>query len=67
MVTGDNKVTAEAIARECNLIGDDHRAGQYTVMEGPKFAEVVGGLKTTTVKGEEREEIVNKEVFAQIR
>lgn len=41
MVTGDNKVTALAIAKECNIFTDD---SEYSVMEGPEFYEKVGGL-----------------------
>lgn len=41
MVTGDNKVTALAIAKQCNIIGTDH---PDAVMEGPVFYERVGGL-----------------------
>ena len=43
MVTGDNKITAKAISKECNIyepgIPDDQQ-----VMEGPAFYELVGGL-----------------------
>jgi P-type Ca2+ transporter type 2B len=41
MVTGDNKVTALAIAKQCRIIGTDH---EDAVMEGPEFYERVGGL-----------------------
>lgn len=41
MVTGDNKVTALAIARECKIISEDH---EDAVMEGPEFYRRVGGL-----------------------
>ena len=36
MVTGDNKVTARAIAEEINLINDKNRE-KAIVMEGPDF------------------------------
>ena len=39
MVTGDNKATARAIAKECFIITSD----QQTVMEGKEFAELTGG------------------------
>jgi len=42
MVTGDNKNTAIAIARECNIITSNH---VDSVMEGPEFNKRVGGLK----------------------
>jgi P-type E1-E2 ATPase len=39
MVTGDNKLTALAIAKECNIIDKDAtNIPEYTVMEGPEFA-----------------------------
>lgn len=41
MVTGDNKVTALAIAKECQIISRDHKD---SVMEGPEFYRRVGGL-----------------------
>lgn len=34
MVTGDNKLTARAIAKECNIITG---TGESIVMEGPEF------------------------------
>ena len=49
MVTGDNKTTATAIARECNIIPEDlydasHTTGTEVIMEGPEFYERLGGL-----------------------
>ena len=43
MVTGDNKITARAIAREVNIINDrnEHTA---LVMEGPEFLRRIGGI-----------------------
>lgn len=41
MVTGDNKITALAIAKQCRIIGTDH---PDAVLEGPVFYERVGGL-----------------------
>ncbi|CAD8078964.1 unnamed protein product [Paramecium primaurelia] len=45
MVTGDNKMTARAIAKECGIItpGDD----QSIVMEGPDFIAKIGGVVCT--------------------
>ena len=52
MVTGDNKVTARAIAKECNIIDpnepNDDENGR--VMEGPDFYKLIGGLKKTEPK-----------------
>lgn len=40
MVTGDNKATARAIAKECYIITSDDQV----VMEGPEFAQLTGGV-----------------------
>lgn len=45
MVTGDNKITAIAIAKECGIINDGEEDEQCVCMEGPEFNEFVGGLK----------------------
>lgn len=37
MVTGDNKVTAKAIAIEVNIIDSSKPESDYIVMEGPEF------------------------------
>lgn len=42
MVTGDAKDTAVAIARNCNIIGEEIKPGE--VLEGKEFREQVGGL-----------------------
>jgi len=43
MVTGDNKITARAIAKEVNIINDknEHTA---LVLEGPEFLRKIGGV-----------------------
>ena len=41
MVTGDNTITARAIAEERNILEGD---GPERVMEGDKFCNAVGGL-----------------------
>jgi P-type Ca2+ transporter type 2B len=50
MVTGDNKITAMAIARECNIINDNTNIDNDSVMEGPEFYERMGGLVCKTCK-----------------
>jgi magnesium-transporting ATPase (P-type) len=47
MVTGDNKITAMAIAKECNIIelGTGNEDIGDIVMLGPDFYERVEGLK----------------------
>ena len=43
MVTGDNKITARAIAREVNIINEDNDQ-KALVMEGPEFLRQIGGV-----------------------
>ncbi len=43
MVTGDNKITARAIAQEIGLINDKNR-DRALVMEGPEFLRLIGGV-----------------------
>jgi len=45
MVTGDNKDTARAIAKECHII--DPNDPQSIVMEGPEFIQRTGGVVCT--------------------
>jgi Ca2+ transporting ATPase len=42
MVTGDNIVTARAIARDIGIIGEDDDS--CLVMEGSEFARLIGGV-----------------------
>lgn len=42
MVTGDNPITAVAIAKECGIIKEETEG---CVMKGVDFAEAVGGLE----------------------
>ena len=71
MVTGDNKITARAIAKECNIIDknepDDDSNGR--VMEGPEFYRLIGGVQKneSQKKGDPPvETIANKENFDKI-
>mmetsp|Transcript_8662 Transcript_8662/g.8180 ORF Transcript_8662/g.8180 Transcript_8662/m.8180 type:complete len:865 (+) Transcript_8662:635-3229(+) len=71
MVTGDNKVTALAIAKECNIISGEN---EDSVLEGPEFYERVGGLvkedpelDSNDSNGRESKEVVkNMEEFVKI-
>ncbi len=47
MVTGDNKITAIAIAKDAGLLPEDYveTDDDCTVMEGKVFREFVGGLE----------------------
>lgn len=45
MVTGDNLITAIAIAKECGILTEDDDPYEKGVcMEGPQFNEFVGSL-----------------------
>jgi Ca2+ transporting ATPase len=50
MVTGDNKVTAMAIAKESKIIDEHFGINQDSVLEGPEFYERMGGLICKTCK-----------------
>jgi magnesium-transporting ATPase (P-type) len=58
MVTGDNKDTAVAIAKEAGILRKDWepKEDDCTVMEGKEFREFVGGLIN---EGEEEEGVGN--------
>jgi Ca2+ transporting ATPase len=44
MVTGDNLITAKAIARECGILTDELANLPDSVMEGPQFFDRMGGI-----------------------
>lgn len=60
MVTGDNKITARAIAREVNIINDrnEHTA---VVLEGPEFLRRIGGIVCANCTTLEKCECVKNE------
>lgn len=62
MVTGDNIVTARAIAVNCNILKPEQLEDTRCCMEGPEFYEKMGGL---VVKGG-KEEVGNFEVFKSL-
>lgn len=43
MVTGDNRITARAIAKEINLINKENDS-EALVLEGKEFMERIGGV-----------------------
>lgn len=47
MVTGDNIITAKAIAKEIGLVAHCH---DYIAMEGPDFNKLVGGIVCSKCK-----------------
>jgi len=51
MVTGDNKVTAVAIAQECNILDKNFDYEKDSVLEGPRFYNRLGGLWCKNCKG----------------
>jgi len=44
MVTGDMKITAIAIAKECGILKEGEENEEAVCMDGPEFASFVGGL-----------------------
>jgi len=60
MVTGDNKITAVAIAKECGIINEgEELENDLICMEGPEFNEFVGSLVHKSTK--ERIMVMGKE------
>lgn len=41
MITGDNEITARAIAKECKIVDNDN---QDEVINGKEFYEQIGGI-----------------------
>jgi Ca2+ transporting ATPase len=50
MVTGDNLITARAIARECGILSDENIKLTDSIMEGPEFYRRMGGLICKTCR-----------------
>lgn len=51
MVTGDNLLTATAIAKECNIISSGQNLdAEDVILEGPEFYKKMGGLYCKTCK-----------------
>ena len=62
MVTGDNIVTARAIAVNCNILTEAELDDPRCCMEGPEFYERMGGL----VVRHGKEEVGNYKVFKEL-
>ena len=60
MVTGDNIVTARAIAVKCNILTEEEIKDDRCCMEGPAFYEKMGGLQ---VDDQGKEIVGNFKVF----
>lgn len=64
MVTGDNAITAKAIAEDCGIISPEKIKAGYdvdaTVYEGKTFWETIGGLKQTPKLDDNGDEITDK-------
>ena len=56
MVTGDNKITAEAIAKKCGIWGPNS-----ICMEGKEFSDAVGGVVKVT-KEEDGKKVTKDEI-----
>ena len=75
MVTGDNLITAKAIARECGILNDELVQKPDSFMEGPEFYRRMGGLVCRTCKNmspcdcerkDVKEGVLNLEAFKAI-
>ena len=62
MVTGDNIVTAKAIAQNCNILTGESIEDERCCIEGPDFYEKMGGL----VVRHGKEEVGNFKVFKEL-
>lgn len=62
MVTGDNIVTARAIAVNCNILQKEQLDDERCCMEGPEFYDKMGGL----VVRHGKEEVGNFKVFKEM-
>ena len=62
MVTGDNIVTARAIAVLCNIISPSQIDDERCCIEGPEFYEKMGGL----VVRNDKEEVGNYKLFKDL-
>ena len=62
MVTGDNIVTARAIAVNCNILKPEEVDDDRCCMEGPEFYDKMGGL----VVRNKKEEVGNFRVFKEL-
>lgn len=60
MVTGDNIVTAKAIAVKCGIITEEEKSNPMICVEGPEFYKIMDGLEN---EGEPNERVKNMKEF----
>jgi len=69
MVTGDNLITAKAIAKDCGILPRNYEPNpfyaEYEICEGPEFAWWVGGISNPG--SGDAEIVANKEEFLKFR
>lgn len=62
MVTGDNIVTARAIAKLCNILNEQEANDESCSIEGPEFYKMMGGIVSASgKKGEEGDDKIKME------
>ncbi|CAD8100171.1 unnamed protein product [Paramecium sonneborni] len=67
MVTGDNIITAQSIAKECGILEKGRAQQEFEVIDGQKFRELVGGLVITKDEdGKDIKKIKNMSIFSKI-
>lgn len=69
MVTGDNIDTAQSIAKRCGILRPGyakHSADDYTILEGPEFKNLVGGLVTKRQNDKEFKVVKDLDVFKKV-
>lgn len=72
MITGDNKKTAIAIAKECHILNEGEENKANVVMTGPEFYDFVGGLvnkktrEECKVMGADENEVIGNEANMRI-
>ena len=45
LISGDHIETATAVARKCGILKSKEQGGAYSVMDGDRFEEMVGGME----------------------
>lgn len=78
MVTGDNLITAMAIAKDCGIISEKQIGDKEVCMIGPEFYDIVGGLSCANCslkipfdcqcdKKDQKEVVTNAAAFKAIK